>query len=202
MKWDLIQTVEIPKKIKEDAFLLFLIFCFSSRRPTRRSGFYHVQYPLEKFSFSWRQHLCGLFDLRLFFQGSLVKGHTYINGMLHNYLHEERAWAGCRRICHVLRLLFSRFLGIPWICFPLVEIRETECWLQHSYSTAFNFLSVELFWYKLYAGKLVLPVWVMIFKLSSAPHAQSETKQEAPACLFHVVLWSLQSEASCVGLAR
>ena len=144
----LIQTVEIPKKIKKDTFLWFLLFCFSSGRPRRRSGFYHVQFPLEKFSFSWRQHLYGLFDLRLFFQGSRVKGHTYINGMLYNYLHEERAWAGCRRICQVLRLLFSRFLGIP--CFPLVE---TECWLQHSYSTAFNFLSIDLFWYKPFAGR-------------------------------------------------
>ena len=103
---------------------VFLLFCFSSRRPRRRSGFYHVQFPLEKFSFSWRQHLYGLFDLRLFFQGSRVKGHTYINGMLYNYLHEERAWAGCRRICQVLRLLFSRFLGIPY--FPLVEIQRNR----------------------------------------------------------------------------
>ena len=28
----------------------------------------------------------------------------------------------------------------------------------------------------------------MIFKLSSAPYAQSETKHEAPACLFQMVL--------------
>lgn len=120
----LIQTVEIPKQIKKDTFLWFLLFCFSSGRPRRRSGFYHVQFPLEKFCFSWRQHLYGLFDLRLFFQGSRVKGHTYINGMLHNYLQEERTWAGCRRICQVLRLLFSRFLGIP--CFPLVEIQRNR----------------------------------------------------------------------------
>lgn len=48
--------------------------------------------------------------------------------------------------------------------FHWLKFKETEYWLQHSYSTAFNFLSIDLF------GELLPPAWVMIFKLSSAPH--------------------------------
>ena len=75
----LIQTVEIPKKIKKDAFLLFLLFCFSSRRPRRRSGFYHVQFPLEKFSFSWRLHLREVYLISVSFFKEVSSRATHVH---------------------------------------------------------------------------------------------------------------------------
>ena len=178
-------------------FCYFLSFASLHVAPDVGLGFITCNFPLKSFLF----HddcicVCFIWSASLESRKSRQRPHTYINGMLHNYLHEDRAWAGCRSICHVLRLLFSRFLGIP--CFPLVEIQETECWLQHSNSAAFNFLSIELFWYKSYAGELLPPEWVMIFQLCSAPHAQSETKHESPACLFHTVV-AVRSKLCWIG---
>lgn len=87
----------------------------------------------------------------------------------------------------------------------LWKFRETECWLQHSYA-AFNFLSI-------YRSILITSPSCMgydLYKLSSAHHTQSETKtvqnwQRQIGDMKHPPVsftWSLQSEASCVGLAQ
>ena len=58
--------------------LLFLLFCFSSRRPRRRSGFYHVQFPLEKFSFSWRLHLRVVYLISVSFFKEVLSTATHV----------------------------------------------------------------------------------------------------------------------------
>ena len=140
---------------------------------------------------------CVLFDLRLFFQGSLVNGHTRISMVCYITIYMRNAREPAAEVYVTCYDYFSLDFSVSRI-FHWLKFKETEWWLQHSYSTAFNFLSIELFWYKPYAGELLPPAWVMIFKLSSAPHAQSETKHESPACLFQMVL-AVRSKLCWIG---
>ena len=142
-------------------FCYFFSFASLHVAPDVGLGFITCNFPLKVFFFMTTAFAWGLSDLRLFFQGSLVKGHTRISMVCYITIYtrnaREPAVEGFVTCYDYFSLDFSVSHVFHWLKF-----KETECWLQHNYSTAFNFLSIELFWYKPYAGELLPPVWVMI----------------------------------------
>ena len=87
---------------------------------------------------------CVLFDLRLFFQGSLVNGHTRISMVCYITIYMRTAREPAVEVFVKCYDYFSLDFSVSHV-FHWLKFKETECWLQHSNSAAFNFLSIELF---------------------------------------------------------
>ena len=177
-------------------FCYFFSFASLQVAPDVGLGFITCNYPLKSFLFR-DDNICVVYLISISFFKEVVSRATRISIVCYITIYmsnaREPAVEGFVTCYDYFSLDFSVSHVFHWLKF-----RESKCWLQHSYSMVFNFLSIDLFWYKPYAGGLLPPVWVMVFKLCSAPHAQSETKHEAPACLFHMVL-AVRSQLCWIG---
>jgi len=125
-------------------FCYFFSFASLHVAPDVGLGFITCNFPLKSFLFH-DDSICVWFIWSpSLFQGSLVKGHTRISMVCYITIYmrnaREPAVEGFVTCYDYFSLDFSVSHVFHWLKF-----KQTECWLQHSYSTAFNFLSIELF---------------------------------------------------------
>lgn len=126
-------------------FCYFLSFASLHVAPHVGLGFITCNIPLKSFLFH-DDSICVVYLISVSFFKEVLSRATRISMVCYITIYmrnaREPAVEGFVTCYDYFSLDFSVSHGYV---FHWLKFRETECWLQHSYSTAFNFLYIELF---------------------------------------------------------